>query len=104
MTGLILSGPAAFLGLRFFKSLSKPALEMLISFITGVEVIRSSGISDGGMTLSSTRSCTFISERSRKESGDRGVNTDWNCWFKISAFPFRSVHNCLFLLSGVVPC
>ena len=81
MTGLVLSGPAAFLGSRIFRSFSKPASEicLLISVITGVEFLRSSGSSVGGMTLSSTRSCTFISERSRKESGDRGGNTDWNC-------------------------
>ena len=104
MTGLILSGPAAVLGLRFFRSFSKPASEILISVITGVEFLRSSGSSVGGMTLSSTRSCTFISERSRKESGDRGVNTDSNCCFKISTFSFVSVHSCSFLLSRGIPC
>ena len=95
MTGLILSGPVAFLGLRFFRSFRKPASEKLISVLTGVEFLRSPGSSVGGMTLSLTRSCTFISERSRKETGDRGVDTDWNCWFKISTFSLVLVHSCL---------
>ena len=52
---------------------------MLISDITGIGFLRSLGIADLGKTLSSTRSCTFMIERSLNESGDRGVNTDWNC-------------------------
>ena len=43
------------------ESLSRPALEMLTSVITGVEFLTPSGNSVGGMTLSSIRSCTFIS-------------------------------------------
>ena len=35
---------------------------------------------------------------------DRGVNTDCNCWFKISAFSFVSVHSCPCLLSGGITC
>ena len=96
MTGLILSGPAAFLGLRFFRSFSKSASEILISVITVFGFLRLSGSSVGGMTLSSARSYYFISERSPKKSGDRGVNTDWNCWFKISAFSSVFVHSCSF--------
>ena len=64
---------------------------MLIPGITFVEFLRSLGKASEDMTLSSTKSCTFMRESSLNECGDRGVNTDWNCWFNISAFPFVSV-------------
>ena len=69
-TGLILSGPDAFLGLRFFRSFDRPTSEMLMSCMTGVEFLGSSGRSVLGMTLSSTRSCTFMRESSCNESGE----------------------------------
>ena len=78
-TGLILSGPAAFFGFRFLRRFTIPASEILILGITGVEFLWSSGMACGGMTLSFTRSCTFMRESSFNESGARGVNTDWNC-------------------------
>ena len=39
MTGLILSGPAAFLGIRFFRGFNIPASEILMSGIRGVEFL-----------------------------------------------------------------
>ena len=69
MTGLILSGPAALLGLRFFRSFSKSASEILISVITVFGFLRLSGSSVGVMALSSARSCIFISERSPQKVG-----------------------------------
>ena len=59
-TGLILSGPAAFLGLRFFSRCNIPVSEISISGMTGVGFVYSSGKWPGSMTLSSTRSWTFI--------------------------------------------
>ena len=75
-TGLILSGPAAFRGLRFFNKFRIPAVESWISGITGVGFLKSSGRRSVSMTLLSTRSCTFIRDSSFKESGESGVNTD----------------------------
>ena len=76
MTGLILSGPAAFLGKRFFRRFNIPGSEILMSGIRGVEFRRSSGKTPGLMTLSITRSCTLIKESSCNESGAKGVNKD----------------------------
>ena len=76
MTGLILSGHAPYFGIRFFRRFNIPASEILMSGIRGVEFLRSSGKALGLMTLSSTRSCTFMRESSCNESGAKGVNTD----------------------------
>ena len=76
MAGLILSGPAAFLGIRFFRRFKIPASEMLTSGIRDVEFLRSLGKAPGLMTLSSTKSCSFMRERSFNESGAKGVNID----------------------------
>ena len=76
MTGFILSGPAAFLGIRVFRRFNIPASEILISGIRVIEFLRSSGKAPGLMTLSSTRSCTFMRESSWNESGTKGVNID----------------------------
>ena len=84
--GLILPGTAVFFGFRFLRRFIIPASEIEISGITGVEFLNSSGKASGGMTLSSTRSCTFM-----RESGASGVNTDWNCWFKMLALSLVSV-------------
>ena len=59
MTGLILSGPAAFFGLRFFRRFTIPDSEILISGIRGVEFLWSSGKSSGLMT----RPCTFMRKK-----------------------------------------
>ena len=55
-----------------------PASEMTISGIVGVGFLKTSGKCSGPMTLSSTRSCTFIIESSFNESRDKGAKTDWN--------------------------
>ena len=47
-TGLILSGPAAFFGFRFLRRFIIPASEIVISGITGVEFLNSSGKHLGG--------------------------------------------------------
>ena len=104
MTGLILSGPAAFLGIRFFRRFNIPASEILMSGIRGVEFLRSSGKSPGLMTLSSTRSSTFMRESSCNESGAKGVNTDWYCWFSMFAFSLVSVSRFPFCFRGGMPC
>ena len=71
-TGLILSGPAAFFGLRFFSKCNIPVSKILISGMTGVAFVQSLGRWLGSVTISSTRSGTFIRENSFNESGDRG--------------------------------
>ena len=72
-TGLILSGPAAFQGLRFFDNFRIPSVESWICGITGVGFLKSSGRHSVSMTLLSTRSCTFIRDSSFKEcGGERG--------------------------------
>ena len=90
-TGLILSGPAAFFGFRFFRRFSIPDSEILISGIRGVEFLWSSGKLFGLMALLSTRSYTFMRESTFNERGAKGVNTDWNCWFNMFAFSVVSV-------------
>ena len=75
----------------FKKSFEIPASEIMISGMTGVGFFISSGISSGSMSFLSARSCTFTRESSFKESGDRGVNTDWNWSLSILALSFVSV-------------
>ena len=82
---------AAFLGFRFFNSIEIPVCEIMISGMTGVAFFISSGINSGSMTFLSARSCAFTRESSVKESGDRGVNTDWNCSLSMLALSFVSV-------------
>ena len=103
-TGLILSGPAAFFGLRFFSKCNIPVSEILISGMTCVAFVQSPGRWSGSMTLSSTRSWTFIRESSFNESEERGVNTDWKWSFNIFAFSFVSVWRQSFLDNRGLPC
>ena len=63
-TGLILSGPAAFFGFKFFSSVAIPASDTLISGILGVGFLKYSGKTSWAMILSSTRSCNSLRESS----------------------------------------
>ena len=63
------SGPAAFLGLRFFRSFSIPGTVMLVMSIAGCG----------------------LSPRSGRFPRSSSVNTEQNFWFKIFAFSFASL-------------
>ena len=104
MTGLTLSGPAAFLGIRFIRRFNIHVSEILISGIRGVEFLRPSVKALGLMTLTFTRSCTLMRESYCNESGVKGVNTDRNCWFNMFAFSMVSVCIIPCCFRGGMPC
>ena len=77
--GLSLSGPAALLGLRFFKSFNSPFCEMLISGIVVAESCDVSGMVSEGSLPALFKSSTRILARRESDRGSLGVKTELNC-------------------------
>ena len=75
-TGLSLSGPAALPGLRFCRSLSIPATEILKSSMTGVVFSTPAGKVLGGITPESAAFCSVILQSLESDSGSLAVKTD----------------------------
>ena len=86
--GLSLTGPAAFPGLRFFKSFSMPVTEISKYFITGEDSCIPGGNASEGIPPQSAISRSFILHR-RGDSGALVVKTDWN--FKLCRSAFSAV-------------